>query len=103
MIRWQRQLMQPDGSATKNDAPAEQKEIAGVTVQFFDASGSFLEQRGPQTPIRELPNFRVLGAIIETPTVGNYFIKLYGPKNTIDQNKEAFDKMIDSLKLIKKD
>jgi gluconolactonase len=99
LARWCSQFKQPDGSATENQAETRQKEIAGATVYFFDARGTFLEQRGPQAPLTELEDYRMLGAIIETPNSGNYFVKFYGPQKTVEQNQDAFGKMIDSLTL----
>ena len=41
----------------------------------------------------------MLGAIIQTKDKGNYFLKLYGPKATIDENEKGFQEMVKSLKV----
>jgi hypothetical protein len=41
----------------------------------------------------------MLGAIIQTKEAGNYFLKLYGPKPTIDQAEKGFQEMVKSLKV----
>jgi hypothetical protein len=40
----------------------------------------------------------MLGAIIVGGEQGNYFVKAYGPKKTMDASEEAFKKMIESVK-----
>ena len=44
-------------------------------------------------------NYRMLGAIVQTKTSGNYFLKLYGPKATIDENERGFQELVKSLKM----
>ena len=39
----------------------------------------------------------MLSAIVVTKEAGNYFVKFYGPEKTVGDNREKFDKMIDSL------
>jgi hypothetical protein len=46
----------------------------------------------------------MLGAIILDPnpkklTVGNYFVKFYGPAATVAENEQTFLEMLDSLKV----
>jgi hypothetical protein len=40
----------------------------------------------------------MLGAIIATRSLGDYFIKLTGPERTIAENEKAFLDMIESLR-----
>jgi hypothetical protein len=105
MNRWYGQFRQPDDSATSKAAKVEKKEIAGQQVTLVDVAGTYLDKpggpfAGGQTI--ERPEYRMLAAIVETTKkgkkTGNYFIKLIGPRQTIADNKEAFEKMIDSLK-----
>jgi hypothetical protein len=42
----------------------------------------------------------MLAAIVETEDNGNYFVKFYGPKATVDKNADAFHSMIESLKIV---
>jgi hypothetical protein len=41
----------------------------------------------------------MLGAIIQTKDAGNYFLKLYGPKATINEAEKGFHEMVKSLKV----
>ena len=100
--RWKGQFSQPDGSDTTDKTKVEVKTIADQKVNMVDIVGTYLDSPGgPMAggPKVERPNYRMLAAIIETENYGNYFVKLYGPKATIDKNAEAFKKMIKSLKI----
>ena len=40
----------------------------------------------------------MLAAIVASPKLGNYFIKFYGPKQTVTAHADEFRKMIDGMK-----
>lgn len=104
ITRWQGQFKQADGSSTAEVTKTEVKTIAGQKVNLVDISGNFIDSPGGPfsgKPKIERENYRMLAAIIQTPANGNYFVKLYGPKATIDKNEEHFNSMIDSLKIMK--
>ncbi len=96
--RWIQQFSQPDGSATKDKAKIEKREIAGQKVTFVDLSGTYMDRPAPMAPGVERPHYRMLGAIVETKQNGNHFIKFYGPERTVTANADAFAKMLDSLR-----
>ena len=100
--RWIGQFSQDDGSKTEDAAKVEKKKIAGMEVRLVDISGTYKDM--PGGPFAggktiERPNYRMLAAIIVSgdPNVGNYFLKFYGPKKTIDANEKPFRKMVESL------
>jgi hypothetical protein len=100
--RWIAQFSQPDGSETKNQAPEadRKKTISGLDVQMIDLSGTFRDMPRPFDPnggAVERPNYRMLAAVIASPTLGNYFIKFYGPRQTVSDHAEEFHKMIAGL------
>ena len=43
------------------------------------------------------PNYRLIGAVVETPA-GSYFFKLTGPKKTVDGARGAYLTLLDSIK-----
>jgi gluconolactonase len=99
--RWKTQFSQPKGGST--DAKVEEKTLADQKVTLVDIAGTFLDAPGgpfSSQPKIERDNYRMLAAIIETENSGNYFVKLYGPKATIDKNADAFRSMIESLKIV---
>ena len=102
ILRWQNQFKQPDGSSTAAQTKTEKKKIAGQTVNMVDITGTFIDSPGGpfsgQAKV-ERKGYRMLAAIIQTEAKGNYFVKLYGPKPTIDKKAEHFKSMIQSLKV----
>ncbi len=102
IVRWQGQFIQPDGSKTSEKTKIEKKEINGQKVNLVDITGTYLDSVGGPfsgQPKVERENYRMLAAIVETTSNGNYFVKLYGPKATIDKNATHFKSMIESLKV----
>jgi len=98
--RWIDQFVGPGGSAVK---PRRDKTtVSGAEVHVVDLSGTYKDTPGGPfaggKPIMR-DNYRMLGAIIQTKDKGNYFLKLYGPKATIDENEKGFQEMVKSLKV----
>jgi hypothetical protein len=82
--------------------PAEPvvKEVNKVKVHLVDLSGTYLDTMGnPAGPKSKKENYRMLAAIIET-SEGNYYVKCYGPAATMEKNVEAFNKMIESVRVV---
>jgi hypothetical protein len=99
--RWIGQFVQSDGTATKNRAKTNQKEIAGQKVHFVDVAGTFQDRpRGPFGPAVARENYRMFGAIIELKDKGNYFVKLYGPHKTVSAAEKPFQEFIESLQAV---
>jgi hypothetical protein len=76
--------------------------VAGCQIQVVDLSGTYKDTpggpfAGGRTILRE--DYRMLGAIIETKDAGNYFLKLYGPKETITQAHEGFVQLVKGMKV----
>jgi len=94
------QFTGPDGSAAK---PVRDKTTPnGCELLIVDLTGTYKDSpggpfAGGKTIMRE--NYRMVGAIIQTKDRGNYFLKFYGPKDTITENKKAFQEMVMSLKV----
>lgn len=94
--RWYGQFKQPDGGDTSKVARVEEKEFADHTVHLVDVSGTYLDRRGPVAPAVSREGYRMLAAIVETKQ-GNYFIKFYGPQNTVKEQEAAFMQMIEGM------
>ncbi len=98
--RWYGQFKQPDGSKTAEKAKREEKEIAGTRVVLVDIAGTYQESRGggpfAPGPVVELPDYRMLAAIVVAPDA-KHFIKFYGPAKTVAREAEAFRKMVEGL------
>jgi hypothetical protein len=71
-------------------------------VYRVDIRGTYRDRPRPFDPNEVLrKDYRMLAAILVEGTVGQVFIKMYGPAKTIEQNSKAFDKMVEGLKLTK--
>lgn len=97
--RWINQFTQPDGVSSAERTKRETLEIAGTKVHLVDISGTYLESSGPMMG-NAVPreNYRMLGAVIESPNDLSYFIKFYGPEKTIAAHADGFRKMLESLR-----
>jgi hypothetical protein len=99
--RWIDQFAQPDGSASKDKTKVEKKEVAGTEVYLVSITGTYKDRPGggpfTQTPVVMREDYRMLSAIIATRDQGHYFIKMYGPRKTVDAQQEAFEQMVASV------
>ena len=98
--RWIQQFVQPDGSETSEKAKVTKATIAGQEVHLVDITGTYMDKPGPFVPGpgTPRPNYRMLGAIIQTQRAGNYFVKFYGPAEMVAKNEAGFKTMLDGLK-----
>jgi hypothetical protein len=99
IVRWIGQFEQPDGSASKDKMKREETKIGGQKVYLVDISGTYKDQSGPFAPAVKREDYRMLAAIIATEKHGQYFVKFYGPKETVAKNEQNFKKMMESLKM----
>lgn len=95
--RWIGQFSQPDGKSTRGATTVKEREIAGQKVHTVDITGTYRDQLGPFAPAVQRENYRMLGAIIVTEKFGRYYLKMVGPKDTVDANEKAFIKVLESL------
>jgi len=99
--RWIGQFTRPDGKSTRVNTDVTKREVAGQKVHLVKLSGTFRDQLGPFAPATYRESYRMLGAIIVTEDMGRYYVKMVGPKKTVDANEKAFLGVIDSLKIKK--
>ena len=99
--RWAGQFSQPDGSDSQKALKETKAQVAGLDVVLIDISGTYKDSRGPFSgvPAVERPEYRMLAAIIQGKGAGNYFVKFYGPRQTVADNAAAFQKFVDSLEV----
>jgi hypothetical protein len=90
--RWIAQFT--DDSERKKEANVEKTSIDGREVHFVDISGTYDDKPAPFAPGEKRSNYRMLGAIIPMEEGAVYF-KLYGPRRTVSDNRDAFRAMIE--------
>ena len=96
ILRWRLQFSTADDKPIPNDAcKRESREVHGLKVTLVDISGRFNAGMGGGSPMPK-DNWRVLGAIVETPS-GLWFFKALGPNATMAKHRDAFLALIDSL------
>jgi gluconolactonase len=94
LTRWIGQFRTAEGGAIEEVEPVEH-EVGELKITTLDLSGTYRDMsRGPFGPATELPDHRMLGAIIPTDGEGTYYVKLYGPTATIEKAAEKFTEMI---------
>lgn len=92
--RWVGQFQETEG-----EAATEKLTVDGMPATTIDVSGTYLESAGgPFGPKTPRPDYRMLGAIVETGGSGVYFFKLIGPAETVDPAADGFRAMIESLR-----
>jgi hypothetical protein len=95
--RWQQQFLDKEGNPPK--ITTEKRKGANVDVTYAECSGRYVAAMQPGSPKKyDKPNYRLLGAIVQTPQVG-YFLKMVGPDATMKEAKPAFDGLIRSIKV----
>jgi hypothetical protein len=93
--RWQRQFKDADG----NPPPVESKEVKGknVDVTRVEIAGHYFPMTFPNQPKQaDRPNYRLLGAIVQTGATG-YFLRMTGPDKTMKSLRPEFDQLIASM------
>jgi len=98
--RWVSQFVGEGDAAAK--PKLDKLTVSGLEVHIVDLSGTYKDTPGGpfagKAPVMR-DNYRMLGAIIQTKDAGNYFLKLYGPKATINEAEKGFHEMVKSLKV----
>jgi hypothetical protein len=86
--RWFSQF--PGSEATRK---SETLEVSGVKITFVQAAGTFSSGMpgGPTTPMAD---YALRGAILENAETGDVYVKMTGPKETVQSATEAFQKMV---------
>jgi len=90
-------MKQPDGTQSAAKAKSETLTVNGLKVTTVDVSGTYSAEMTPGTgSISNNANYRIRGAVIETPK-GSYFVKLVGPAKTVAQWDEGFNSYLKSF------
>lgn len=93
--RWLGQIVNQNGQPTGTTDRYE-RTVAGYNATVVEAFGAYLEGGMMGTPTRR-ENYGLVGAVIETPGTST-FVKMTGPADQIDDNREAFDRLLDSMR-----
>jgi hypothetical protein len=97
--RWTGQFSQPDGSSSQAKVKVEDIQGDNFTFKLVELSGTMLaSSMAMMAPQPERPGWKMLGAIIETPS-GPWYIKGTGPEKTMDASRAQFVEMCKSVQV----
>ncbi len=95
--RWIGQMVQTDGTSSKDRAKTETLTVNGLKVTTLDLSGTFTAEMSPGSgTANNKSNYRLMAAVVETPK-GAYFAKLIGPEKTVAHWNQAFLDYVNSF------
>jgi hypothetical protein len=99
IARWVGQFKGTEGGADRSAAKTEKLDIGGMPATLVDLSGTYVDSpRGPFGPKVERPDYRLVGAIVETKGEGVYFFKLIGPEKTVEEGAEKVREVVGTLR-----
>lgn len=99
--RWVGQFRLGRDADGKDAMRRDRRKLRGAVAHVLDIAGTYFDSpQGPMGPKVELPDYRMLGAVIEVEGSGKYFVKFYGPAKIVDENREAFEQMLSSLHVV---
>ena len=97
--RWAGQFSQPDGGSSLERMTMAQLDGTSVPVQVVEVTGTY---EGGMTmsaePFEPQPGYMLLGAIAQGPDAP-WFFKFTGPETTVRAQREAFTKLLGSLRV----
>ena len=93
LARWKKQF----GGEESLKVKRKLKTASGVDADIAELEGTYKGMSRDGATLDAKDNYKMLGAVIVTEG-GEFYIKLTGPKATVDASKAAFDKAIESFK-----
>ena len=94
--RWASQFEQPDGKPA-GPAPSRTFTVGGMRVILTEASGTYLSGAMAGQPVEKRTGWALLGGVVEGPDA-NWYFKVTGPAATVEAQRAAFQKMLESIK-----
>jgi hypothetical protein len=89
--RWLKQFEDAEGKEKRSE-----RTVNGLRHHMIDAEGTYKSgMPGEKTTAKK--KWALIGAIVESPN-GNHFFKLVGPKDTVEDARQPFMEMLDSIK-----
>jgi hypothetical protein len=95
--RWASQFTDAQGKPATEALVTREIAVGGIPVLLVEVSGTYDGGMAMVGAGRTLDDYRLLGAIAQTPT-GNWFFKLTGPAATIEAQRPAFEALVESLR-----
>ncbi len=93
--RWASQFRRADGNTVPEPKPRQIK-VGDVPVTMVEITGTYVGGMGAG-PTGDRPNSMLLGAIAQGPDA-MWFFRAIGPQKTLERERQAFEKMIRSIR-----
>ena len=85
LSRWMSQMVQPDDRPSRDVSTTRTLIANGLNLTVLEMTGTYVAAVRPGATERYYkPDFKMVAAIVETPA-GPYFMKLTGPRKTIER------------------
>jgi hypothetical protein len=98
--RWQKQFIDDAGGTPK--ISTEKRKGKNTEVLYVEVAGRYVAAVRPGAAEHlDKPGYRLLGGIVDNPDTA-YFLKLIGPDATVKAAKPAFEELIASMSVPKK-
>ena len=101
--RWKGAIKAPEGKKIDDVSKVTEMKVNGdkITLTYLDiAEGMYMAKKQPFNPKSETvekDGYRMLGVVIECEK-GPYFVRVTGPKKTVEKHKKDFDEWVKGIK-----
>jgi hypothetical protein len=93
MDRWRSQLKSGPGDPESKESTIRVADRESTMLEAYGAFSGMMSDRTPK------PNWQLIGIAIPIGPEQHYFIKLTGPRETVQSQRDAFMKFVESAKL----
>jgi hypothetical protein len=98
--RWKKMVRPAEGARDADAYKTTALKVGDVKVTMLEANGVYLFKKRPFDP-NEQPepraDYRLIGVIFESKN-GPYYIRMVGPKNTMEANRKGFEDWLKGFK-----
>jgi len=96
LTRWSQQFTQADGASSRERLKLTSRTIGGRAVTEAELEGTCIAERAPGSPERwNEAGWKLLGAVVESE-FGPYYVRLVGPRATVDAAASGFRALLES-------
>jgi len=97
VARWGSQFTRADGQPASDALKTREIKVGDIAVTLVEVSGTYVGGMGSGPTGAPQTNQMLLGAIAEGPDA-RWFFRATGPKATLEKERQAFERMIRSIK-----
>ncbi len=96
--RWKGMVKPAEGTKEEDAYKTSELKVGEAKVTLFEATGTYLFKRTPMDAEAEpRADHKFIGAIFDTGK-DVFFIRMVGPKKTMDANRKSFDEWLKNFK-----